>query len=169
MARMSSNIEIPRRNFGDSSQLTNLILDSGATCHMTPEISDFIPVSLVETDKYIEVVYRNLVTAKKTGEVKTKMCDHNGRPFVDILYNVLFSPDLCDWLFFILALIYSGHTYLFYKGFCTVFFIDNEKNAVTLPYSAQKKKHFCSKQRKIQNHKRKLLKIKSLWDYFMRY
>ena len=43
MARMSVNDECPSGNFGDSSQLTNWILDSGATCHMTPEVSVFIP------------------------------------------------------------------------------------------------------------------------------
>ena len=37
MAHMSSNDECTSGNFGDSSQLTNFILDSGATCHMTPE------------------------------------------------------------------------------------------------------------------------------------
>ena len=52
MARMSNNDECPSGNFGDSSQLTNLILDSGATCHITPYISDFIPYSLEDTDKH---------------------------------------------------------------------------------------------------------------------
>ena len=46
MAQMSGNDECPSENFGDSSQLTNWVLDSGATCHMTPEVSDFIPGSL---------------------------------------------------------------------------------------------------------------------------
>ena len=36
MARMSGNDKCPSGNFGDSLQLTNWILDSGATCHMTP-------------------------------------------------------------------------------------------------------------------------------------
>ena len=36
MARMSSNDEGSSENYGDSLQLTNWILDSGATCHMTP-------------------------------------------------------------------------------------------------------------------------------------
>ena len=36
MARMYSSVEISRRDFGDISQLTNWILDSGATCRMTP-------------------------------------------------------------------------------------------------------------------------------------
>ena len=47
MTRMSFNAEIPRRDFGDIPQLNNWILDSGATCHMTPDISDYIPGSLV--------------------------------------------------------------------------------------------------------------------------
>ena len=51
MARMSSNDERKSVKYGESSQLTNWILDSGATCHMTPEISDFIPGSLEDTDK----------------------------------------------------------------------------------------------------------------------
>ena len=33
MARMSNNDKCPSGNFGDSSKLTNWILDSGATCH----------------------------------------------------------------------------------------------------------------------------------------
>ena len=37
---MSSNAEITRRYFGGISQLTNWILDSGATCNIKPEISD---------------------------------------------------------------------------------------------------------------------------------
>ena len=35
MACMYSNVESPRRDFGESLQLTNWILESGATCHMT--------------------------------------------------------------------------------------------------------------------------------------
>ena len=46
MARMSNNDKCPSGDFGDSSQLTNWILNYGAPCHMTPDISDFIPGSL---------------------------------------------------------------------------------------------------------------------------
>ena len=67
MARMSTNTESTRRSYGDIFQLTNWILDSGATCHITLDISNFIPVSLVETDKYIEVADEHFVTAKQTG------------------------------------------------------------------------------------------------------
>ena len=67
MVRMSSNIENPRSYFVDISQLINWIFDSGTTGYMTPEISDFVPDSLVETDKYIKVSDGNFVTAKQTG------------------------------------------------------------------------------------------------------
>ena len=36
MARMSSDDERKSVKYGNSSQLTNWILDSGATCHMAP-------------------------------------------------------------------------------------------------------------------------------------
>ena len=52
MARMSSDDERENKHYGDSSQLTNWILDSGATCHMTPEVTEFIPGSLEDTDKF---------------------------------------------------------------------------------------------------------------------
>ena len=48
---MSGNDKSSSRDFGESSQLTNLILDSVATCHMTPQVSDFIPGSLEDKDK----------------------------------------------------------------------------------------------------------------------
>ena len=36
MARMSSNDECSSEKYGDSSQLTNWVLDLGAMCHITP-------------------------------------------------------------------------------------------------------------------------------------
>ena len=44
MARMSDNDKSLSRDFGDSLQLTNWILDSGATCHMTPHVLGLFPV-----------------------------------------------------------------------------------------------------------------------------
>ena len=43
---LSSDDERKSVKYGDSSQLTNWILDLGEMCHITPEVSDFIPVSL---------------------------------------------------------------------------------------------------------------------------
>ena len=41
MARMSSDDKHENKDYGDSLQLTNWIFDSGATCHMTPEVTKF--------------------------------------------------------------------------------------------------------------------------------
>ena len=61
---MSNNEEYSSGNFDDTSQLTNWILDSIATCHTTPEVSDFIPVSLEDTDKHIDVSDNHHVMVK---------------------------------------------------------------------------------------------------------
>ena len=58
MARMSSDDKHKSGEYGDSSQLTNWIFDSGSTCHMTPEVTDLLPGSLEDTDKFIETLYK---------------------------------------------------------------------------------------------------------------
>ena len=112
---------------------------------MTPEILNFIPGSLAETDKYIKVTDGTFVTAKQTGWVQIKMCDDNEKPFIAMLYNVQLAPDLCDQLFSIITLINLGHYCLFHKGICTVFFSDNEQKAVTLLHRTQRKHEYLVK------------------------
>ena len=70
MARMSINDKRSSENYGDSSKLTNWILYSGATCHTTPEVLDFIIGSLEDTDKYIEVADEHHVTVKQKVKYK---------------------------------------------------------------------------------------------------
>ena len=67
---MSDNNECSMRYFCDSSQLTNWVLDSGETCHMTPQVSHFIPGKLEDTDKHIEVTDGNHVTEKQKGKLQ---------------------------------------------------------------------------------------------------
>ena len=73
------------------------ILYSGATCHMTPDISDFIPGLLVETDKI-------------TGVVQIKMRENNGKPIIATLNNVRLEPEFCNRLFSMIMLMNLGHT-----------------------------------------------------------
>ena len=86
MARMSIYDKRKSGKYGDSSQFTNWILDLGATFHMTPEVTDFIPVSLEDTDNFIEVADRHHVTAKQKGSVRIQMCDDNGKKLVASIY-----------------------------------------------------------------------------------
>ena len=107
MAQMSSNNKRSSEKYGDSSQLTNWILDSGATCYMTPDVSDFIPGSLQDMDKYTEIADRHHVTEKQKGQVRIQMCDDNRKSFIATLHNVLLAPDLCEKIFSIITLMNS--------------------------------------------------------------
>ena len=102
-----------------SSQLTNWILDLGATCHITPEVSDFIPGTLEDMDKCIEVADGHHVTTKKN-QVRIQMCHDDGKTLIATLYNLLLAPELCYMLFSIITLMNAGHTCLFHKEFYTV-------------------------------------------------
>ena len=73
------------------------------------------------------------------------MFNDNGKKLITSLYNVLLAPDLCDRLFSIISLINAGHTCLFHKGFCTVYFGAEKENAITLPHSAQRRHAFTVK------------------------
>ena len=117
---MSGNDECPSGIFGDRSQLTNWFLDYRETCHMTPEVSDFIPDSLEDTDKNIEFADGHHVTAKQKVQVGIKMCNNNRDPFIATLHNVILAQDLCHKLFSIIPLMNLVHTCLFHKGFCAV-------------------------------------------------
>ena len=79
---------------------------------MKPEIFDFIPGSLLETEKYIEVAGGHFVTEKQKPESCIKMCDEKCKPFISNLYNVLLATYLCGRLFYIIALINLVHTCL---------------------------------------------------------
>ena len=71
---------------------------------MTPEVSDFIPGSLEDTDKHIEVADGHHIKAKQKGQVRIKMFNDNGDPIIATLHIVLLAPDLCNMLFSIIAI-----------------------------------------------------------------
>ena len=70
---------------------------------MTPVVSDIIPGLLEYTDKYVEVVDGNHITAKQKVRVRIQMCDNNRNSFIAPLYNVILAPDLCDRLLLIIT------------------------------------------------------------------
>ena len=72
---------------------------------MMPDISDFIPGLLDNTDEHIEVTDGHQVMAKKKGQVRIKMCDDIRDTFIAKLHNVLLATDLCNMLFSIIIFI----------------------------------------------------------------
>ena len=113
---------------------------------MTPEVSDFIPESLEDTDKYIEVAGGHNVTAGKKGQIRIKMCDDNGKTFIATLYNVLLAPDLCNRLFSIIKLMNARNNCLFHKVFCTVYLGAMEKKCSNI--TTQCTKETCISRKK---------------------
>ena len=63
---------------------------------MTPEISNIVPGLFVKADKYIGFADGNFITAKKTGEAQIKIHNDNGKLLIATLYNLLFTPDMCN-------------------------------------------------------------------------
>ena len=57
-------------------------------CHITPDVSVFIPGSLEDTDKHIEVADGHHVMEKQKGQVQIKMCENNGDPFISTLHQI---------------------------------------------------------------------------------
>ena len=58
---------------------------------MTPQVSNYIPYSLEDTDKRIEVVYGHNIAAKQKWQVQIKICDDNGDTLISTLQNVLLT------------------------------------------------------------------------------
>ena len=73
------------------------------------------------------------------------MCHDNGKLFISTLHYVILAPDLCARLFSIITFMNEVNTCLSHKGFCTVYFGAEKKNAVTLQHSAQRKHAFIGK------------------------
>ena len=142
MAQIFGNDKSYSKDFVDTLHLNNCILDSGTMCHMTPQVSYLIPVLLEDTGKYIGIAEGHHVTAQQKVTVQIKMCNNNGDTYIVTLHNVLLEPDLCNTLISIVTLINLGHNCSFHKGFCMVYFVDKEKNAVTLPHSLQRRHAF---------------------------
>ena len=87
------------------------------------------------------------------------MCYDNGNTFVATLYNVLLAPDLCDRPFYIITSMNAGHTCLYHKGFCTVYFGAKEDNEVTLPHSALRKHAFSGKNKDVSKKIQQEIKL----------
>ena len=98
---------------------------------MTPESLGFIPGSLEHMNKHIEFTDGHHITAGKKGKVRIKMRNNHGYPFIATLHNLLLAPELYDRLFSIITLMNVRHTCLFYRVFCTLYFVTKEKNDVT--------------------------------------
>ena len=82
------------------------------------------------------------------------MCNDNGKSFITTFHDILLALDICDRIFSIITLMNSGHTCLFHKGFCTVYFCDKKENTFTLPHIAQRKHGILVKKKEVSKSKK---------------
>ena len=100
---------------------------------------------------------------KQKRQVGKIMCNDNGDTFITTLHNVILATDLCNRIFYINFLMDFGHTCLYRKWFCIVYFRIKDKNKVILLHSAPRKHVFLgeikemSKTKKIPSRKKIVL------------
>ena len=59
--------------------MSNWLIDSGASAHMTHFITDLIPETIYEIDKIVEVADGTETHSKRAGTTIINMLDDNGR------------------------------------------------------------------------------------------
>ena len=121
---------------------------------MMPQVLDFIPGLLEDTDDYILVADGHHVKAKQKGQVRIKMCGQNGNTFITTLHNVIFAPDLCNRLFSFITLInFCTYLIISQRVLYSVLFSQREK-CRTLPHIAERKHDFLEETKQISKTKK---------------
>ena len=94
---------------GDPSSLLNYIPDSGASQHMTPRLDDLYDV---EEGLKLGVIVADghVIKVTKTGKIKIRMVDDDGKPLVATLHQVMYVPGLSRRLFSLTRFTEQGHT-----------------------------------------------------------
>jgi hypothetical protein len=94
---------------GDPSSLLNYIPDSGASQHMTPRLDDLYDV---EEGLKLGVIVADghVIKVTKTGKIKIRMIDDDGKPLIATLQQVMYVPGLSRRLFSLTRFTEQGHT-----------------------------------------------------------
>ena len=93
---------------GDPSSLLNYIPDSGASQHMTPRLDDLydmeegLKLGVIVADGHV-------IKVTKTGKIKIRMIDDDGKPLVAMLHQVMYVPGLSRRLFSLTRFTEQGH------------------------------------------------------------
>ncbi|CAN0477750.1 unnamed protein product, partial [Discosporangium mesarthrocarpum] len=88
------------------------IADSGATWHMTNEITGLHDFVSNTEDTFVEAANGNKCAVKGKGTLKVVFKNESGADIHTILHNVMYIPGLKHKLFSLLAAAERGHTYV---------------------------------------------------------
>jgi len=106
---VSASVQDPSlEQLGKPCLLTNWLMDSGATSHMTPRLADLEDVE-EGLNLGIEVADGHIIHCTKSGKVRISMIDDNGIPLDAFLVDTLYVPGLNRRLFSITKFASLGH------------------------------------------------------------
>ncbi|CAN0481330.1 unnamed protein product, partial [Discosporangium mesarthrocarpum] len=88
------------------------IADSGATWHMTNDITGMYDFVSNTEDTFVEAANGNKCAVKGKGTLKVVFKNKSGTDIHTILHNVMYIPGLKHNLFSLLAAAERGHTYV---------------------------------------------------------
>ena len=111
----------------------NWVIDSGATCHMTPYESDFLHETARSIDKVVEVADGHTVPATLCGTVLIYTMTDLGQKNNLCIEDVLFVRHLERRLFSLMSLIEENHDIHLSQQKGVKIYLDGEQSLVTIP------------------------------------
>ena len=136
--------------------MNNRLLDYGATAHMTPHVTDFLPDSLIDTNKIVEIADGSEASCTLHGSVLLNMLDDRGEQIQGEMEGVLYIKGLTQRLFSVPTFKNQGHHVLFGSTFAQLFFTTDFQHPVTisLPQEIDHPTAFASTPTKNLKHSR---------------
>ena len=113
--------------------LYNWVMDSGATCHMTPYKSDFLPETIRSVNKVVEVADGHTVPATLCGKVLVITSTDLGQKINLRIEDVLLVPNLERRLFSLMSLIEQDHDVRLSRNKGVQIYFSGERSPVTIP------------------------------------
>ncbi len=116
---------------GDPHNLTNWLMDSGATAHMTPRFADLEDVE-EGLNLGVEVADGHVVHCNKRGKIRVIMTDDNGDPLHALVHDCLYVPGLSRRLFSVTTFANLGHQASIQRN-AVILYFGEQQSPITIP------------------------------------
>lgn len=127
--------------FGVGGNSTNWVLDSGATCHISTHIEDFILLDSSATEE-VTVASGETIKSSGKGSCKIKLINRNGDEKLVDVNDVLFIPSFHGNLLSVDRILKNGNRVIFSESGCSI----QTKSGSEIGYADNKNGLFCLRQ-----------------------
>ena len=122
---------------GSCTIISNWVIDSGASAHMSPFLSDFVHGKMVSVSKIVQVADEYETPCNHKGQTHPlQMTSNNGKTVTAKMEHVLYVPTLNQHLMSVPCLTRSGHGVFFGDHYIRVYFGQNMDYPVTISSDA---------------------------------